>query len=230
MGDRTRGDAPTVEGVTLDRGPLLADRSLTGAAWCAQHALLLDAWLAALFADAASPAASGVALVAVGGYGRSELCPASDIDLMLVHHKRAEVREVADRLWYPIWDAGLKLGHSVCTVQQALRLAADDLDTATALLSTRLIGGDENLADELLEKATAQWQNGARRRLDRLARRVDERHASAGEVAFLLEPDLKEGRGGMRDVHALKWAEAGRRVLFANDEPVLDDAYAVLLD
>jgi len=149
---------------------------------------------------------------------------------MLVHHKRVDVREVADRLWYPIWDAGLKLGHSVCTVQQAVRLAADDLDTATALLSARLIGGDESLAGELLEKATAQWQNGARRRLDQLARRVDERHASAGEVAFLLEPDLKEGRGGMRDVHALKWAEAGRRVLFANDEPVLDAAYAVLLD
>jgi [protein-PII] uridylyltransferase len=215
--------------VTLDRGPLLADRTLTGAAWCAQHTLLLDEWLAALY-DAASPPDSGVALVAVGGYGRSELCPASDVDLMLVHHKRANVRELADRLWYPIWDSGLKLGHSVCTVQQALRLASDDLDTATALLSARRIGGDELLVDELANKGREQWENGARRWLEQLARRVDERHASAGEVAFLLEPDLKEGRGGMRDVHALKWAEAARHVLFTTDEPQLDKAYAVLLD
>jgi [protein-PII] uridylyltransferase len=213
----------------LDRGPLLADRTLTGAAWCAQHTLLLDEWLAALF-DAASPPASGVALVAVGGYGRSELCPASDIDLILVHHKRADVRAVADRIWYPIWDSGLKLGHSVCTVQQGLRLAADDLDTATALLSARRIAGDEQLVADLTDKARSQWQNGSRRWLEQLARRVDERHTSAGEVAFLLEPDLKEGRGGMRDVHALKWAESARRVLFTNDEPELDKAYAVLLD
>jgi [protein-PII] uridylyltransferase len=213
----------------LDRGPLLADRTHTGAAWCAQHTLLLDEWLAALF-EASSPSASGIALVAVGGYGRSELCPASDIDLMLVHHKRTNVREVADRIWYPIWDAGLKLGHSVCTVQQALRLAAEDLDTATALLSARRIGGDERLLGELADKARKQWQSGSRRWLDQLAQRVDERHATAGEVAFLLEPDLKEGRGGMRDVHALKWAELARRVLFVNDEPALDNAYAVLLD
>jgi [protein-PII] uridylyltransferase len=215
--------------VTLDRGSLLADRTVTGAAWCARHTLLVDAWLAELF-DAGSPAPSGVALVAVGGYGRSELCPASDIDVMLVHHKRVAVRELADRLWYPVWDTGLRLGHNVCTVQQALRLAADDLDTATALLSARGIAGDEQLAADLTGKARTQWENGARRWLAKLARRVDERHATAGEVAFLMEPDLKEGRGGMRDVHALKWAEAARAVLFANDERALDADYAVLLD
>ena len=213
----------------LDRERLLADRELSGAAWCEQYTRVVDQWLAALF-DAASPPASGVALVAVGGYGRSELCPSSDIDLMLVHDKRVDVRDLAERMWYPIWDEGLKLGHSVCTVRQALSLAGDDLDTSTALLSARLVAGDEAIVAELGDRARAQWQSGARRWLEELARRVDERHASAGEVEFLLEPDLKEGRGGMRDVHALKWAELARPVLFVNDEPKLDAAYDVLLD
>ena len=216
-------------GVRLDRERLLADRNLSGAAWCEAYTGLVDQWLAALF-DAASPPASGVALVAVGGYGRSELCPSSDIDVMLVHDKRVDVRDLAERIWYPIWDEGLKLGHSVCTVRQALSLAGDDLDTATALLSARLVAGDERVVTELGERAHAQWRGGARRWLEELARRVDERHASAGEVEFLLEPDLKEGRGGMRDVHALNWAEAARSVLFVNDELALDAAYGVLLD
>src|ERR1700704_5654298 len=114
--------------VSLDRAPLLADRSLTGVAWCEAYTRLVDEWLAALF-DAASPPASGVALVAIGGYGRGELCPSSDIDVMLVRDKRVDVRAIADRVWYPIWDEGLKLGHSVCTVREALALASEDLDT-----------------------------------------------------------------------------------------------------
>jgi [protein-PII] uridylyltransferase len=224
----TRSDADR-HGVKFDRERLLAERNLSGAAWCEQYTRVVDHWLAALF-DAASPPAPGVALVAVGGYGRSELCPSSDIDLMLVHDKRVNARHLADRIWYPIWDGGLKLGHSVCTVRQALSLAGDDLDTATALLSARLVAGDERVVTELGDQARAQWRGGARRWLEELARRVDERHASAGEVAFLLEPDLKEGRGGMRDVHALKWAEVAERVLFVNDEQALDAAYGVLLD
>ena len=215
--------------MTLERGPLLADRSTTGAVWCERHTNLIDEWLVALF-DAASPPSSGAALVAIGGYGRAELCPSSDIDVMLLHDKRVDVSEIADRVWYPIWDAGLKLGHSVCTVRQALQLATDDLDTATALLTVRPVAGDVRLAEELGGRATTQWQNGARRWLEELGTRVDARHANAGEVAFLLEPDLKEGRGGMRDVHALHWAEAARRVLFANDERALASAYDVLLE
>ena len=109
----------------LDRGPLLADRTSTGGQWCARYSRLVDGWLAGLF-DAAGPPASGLALVAVGGYGRSELCPASDIDVMLVHAKSRQVARMAEAMWYPIWDEGLKLGHSVCTVSEALRLAGDE--------------------------------------------------------------------------------------------------------
>ena len=215
--------------VRLDRGPLLADRSLTGGAWCEAYSGLVDEWLAALL-RAASPPASGVSLVAVGGYGRSELCPASDIDVMLLRDKRVDVRAIADRVWYPIWDEGLKLGHSVCTIREALSLASDDLDTATALLSARHIAGDEQLTSELATRAQEQWSNKAGRWLSDLAARVEARHSEAGEVAFRLEPDVKDGRGGMRDVHALRWAEAARRVLLHHDDAELDKSYAVLLD
>ncbi|HET7487144.1 MAG TPA: [protein-PII] uridylyltransferase [Acidimicrobiales bacterium] len=214
----------------VDRAALLADRTATGTAWCAAHSALVDDWIAGLLADAAGLDAEGVALVAVGGYGRSELCPQSDIDLMLVHAGRRDVGQVAERVWYPIWDRGLHLGHSVCTVKEALALAADDLDTATALLSTRPVAGDGDLAGRLAVAARAQWEKQWRRMLTELGARVDTRHEAAGEVAFRLEPDLKEGRGGLRDVHSLRWAEQAHRVILEHDDATLSAAYDVLLD
>jgi [protein-PII] uridylyltransferase len=215
--------------MALDRSPLLADEVLSGAAWCEAHSALIDAWLADLLERACQSAAGGLALVAVGGYGRSELCPASDIDVMLVHDGRGDVASAADRIWYPIWDTGLHLGHSVCTVREALRLAADDLDTATALLSARHVAGDAALTAGLAGGALTQWQHRSRHWLVELASRVDLRHERAGEVAFCLEPDLKEGRGGLRDVHALRWAEAARPALLPQDSESLSRAYAVIL-
>jgi len=215
--------------MTFTREPLLADRSMTGREWCERYTETVDRWVAGLF-DATNAPSSGVALIAIGGYGRSELCPSSDIDLMLVHDPRINVERMANQVWYPVWDQGLKLGHSVCTVRQAVRLARDDLTTATALLSCRLVSGDQTVAAELAQRAEQQWRANARRWLDELARQVDARHRATGEIAFLLEPDLKEGRGGMRDVHALQWAEAAHSVLLANDQPTIDAAYSVLLD
>lgn len=214
----------------LERAPLLADSTLTGARWCERHSALIDEWLAWLLAAAVGADLEGVALVAVGGYGRSELCPLSDLDVMLLHSPRRDVTSIADRLWYPIWDAGLKLGHSVCTQRQALAIAEDDLDTATAMLSARRIAGDESLVHDLAAAARSQWEQRAKRWLEALRGRVDARHAQAGEVAFMLEPDLKEGRGGLRDVHSLHWAQAARSILLEHDETSLTTAYATLLD
>src|SRR2546426_230685 len=137
---------------------------------------------------------------------------------------------LAERLWYPLWDAGLKLGHGVRTVKEALTLAGTDIDTATSLLEVRTIAGDGALADDLATRALAQWQGRSDRWLVTLGRAVTERHDKAGEVAFLLEPDLKEGRGGLRDVHSQHWAEAARRILLEGDEAALADAYDTLLD
>jgi len=216
--------------MVLLRRSLLADDSLKGAAWCTAHSALIDGWLAGLLDGAAGTGVDGVALVAVGGYGRSELCPESDIDVMLVHDRRSDVGEVADRVWYPIWDEAIHLGHSVCTVREALELAADDLDTATALLSARHVAGDRRLSTQLADGGRGQWERKSKRWLTELGGRVELRHELAGEVAFLLEPDLKDGYGGLRDVHALGWAQASRLFLLDDDALRLGDAYGVLLD
>ena len=214
--------------MSLDVAPLLADESLTGAAWCQAHSELVDTWLAQLFA-AAVPGGEGAALVAVGGYGRSELCPRSDVDVLLLHDKGFDIAGAAEAVWYPVWDQGLQLGHNVATVRQALSLAAKDLEAATSLLSARHLAGDQRLTDELAAKALDQWHAQARRWLPELAAKVEERHQRMGEVAFLLEPDLKDGRGGLRDVHSLRWAEQAREILLPHDRGSLAAAYAVIL-
>ena len=141
----------------------------------------------------------------------------------------SNVDELAKALWYPMWDIGVKLGHAVRTVDDALSLARDDLDVATSLLSTRCVAGSAALARELHERAHAQWRKEARRALDELRERVEERQAKHGEVAFLLEPDLKEGRGGLRDVHSLWWAEAALPVLGTSEQSCLAEDYETLL-
>lgn len=211
------------------RSALLADASITGAAWCRALSDATDAWLADLLHDATGGDAHDLALVAVGGYGRGELAPSSDLDLLLLHDGRRDVAEVAARLWYPIWDAKLKLGHAVRTNKEALRLADDDLDTATSFLTVRHLAGERRLTTTLADRALEQWQRRSRRRLAELAAVVDRRHAENQEVAFLLEPDLKDGRGGLRDVHALRWAQAAHFVLVPSDEAAMQQAYDVLL-
>lgn len=170
----------------------------------------VETWLAEVFTHAvrSEGANSGLALVALGGQGRRELAPQSDLDLLLLFGGGKVPTGVAEALWYPIWDEGLKLGHAVRSVRETLSLASSDLETATALLSARHICGDKTLSIELAERARSNWRKRGRSRLDQLADSLDERHREAGEVAFALEPDLKQGRGGLRDVHGLSWAVA----------------------
>lgn len=170
-----------------------------GRYFCRAYADLADEWLTGILGEE-----PGVAVVAVGGYGRRELCPGSDLDVVLVHGGRKGIRQVAERLWYPIWDAGVGLDHSVRTVKEALSVAGSDLKAVLGLLDARFVAGDPELAAALAGGALEQWRKNARRWLPELADAVEARHAQFGEVAFLLEPELKEGRGGLRDVHALQ--------------------------
>ncbi len=129
-----------------------------GRAYCRVLSDLTDAWVQQLFttAVASHPDVAGrVALLAVGGYGRGELAPFSDLDLLLVYDIRSKkavraVEPIASALWYPMWDAGFKLGHAVRSVKEQMTLAADDLDSATALLTARPLAGDESLAAEVI--------------------------------------------------------------------------------
>ena len=103
---------------------------------------LYDSWLAGVLAAAAGPAPD-VALVAVGGLGRREVAPHSDLDLVLLHREKADVSGIADAVWYPVWDARVGLDHSVRTVDEALAVAKDDLKAALGLLDLRHLAGDQ---------------------------------------------------------------------------------------
>lgn len=211
------------------RASVVEDASLHGTQFARALSFEVDQWLRDLYEEKIGDR-PGVALIAVGGYGREELCPHSDLDVLLVHRlDEAEISEIAGELWYPIWDEGAKLGHSVRTVSEALDLAGTDLDTATSLLTARRLCGDLALFEKLGHGALATWQKQGRKWIPELYAAAEGRRESAGEIAFMLEPDLKEGRGGLRDVHALKWAAMTQKGA-ARDTPVgLEDQYEVIL-
>jgi [protein-PII] uridylyltransferase len=182
-----------------------------------------DGWLAGLLG-----AERGVALVAVGGYGRRELLPRSDLDVLLLHGGRDDIAAIADRIWYPVWDSGAELDHAVRTVPQARRVARGDLKVALGLLSARHVAGEEDLTRMLRAGALQDWRSDAPARLAELRAEHDGRAGTIGELAFLLEPDLKQARGGLRDVHAIQ-AVAAAWVASAPG-PRVRTAYEQILD
>ncbi|MEU2230850.1 [protein-PII] uridylyltransferase [Streptomyces vietnamensis] len=184
---------------------LLQEKERPGPPRRAALARLTDDWLAGLFAAAAPP--RGTALVAVGGYGRAELSPRSDLDLLLLHDgtaDKAAVAALADRIWYPVWDLGLALDHSVRTPAEARATAADDLKAHLGLLDARPLAGDAGLVAALRTTVLADWRNQAPKRLPELDALCRERAERVGELQYLLEPDLKEARGGLRDAQVLR--------------------------
>ena len=207
-------------------------RSAQGIQACRALSDSRDSWLTELFQDAvkATKKSNDIALLAVGGYGRREVAPHSDLDLMLVHRSVKDISEVASLLWYPLWDAGIKLGHAVRTPKEVLQLCLTDLDTATSLVTARVLAGNATLGDEVISQARESWHKKGNSWLVELHQRILERYATHGELAFLLEPNLKESMGGLRDIHALKWAiEAGLQ-LSEGDQHALEDANEVLLN
>ncbi|NDZ82175.1 [protein-PII] uridylyltransferase, partial [Streptomyces sp. SID10853] len=201
-------DGPGPSGYAAARLRLLQEKAQPGPPRRAALARLTDAWTGALFTSAAGAAGvHGAALVAVGGYGRGELSPRSDLDLLLLHDGKADqgaIASLADRVWYPVWDLGLDLDHSVRTPGEARRTAGDDLKVQLGLLDARHVAGDPVLTTGLRTAVLADWRNQAPKRLPELYELCQERAGRQGELQFLLEPDIKEARGGLRDATALR--------------------------
>jgi [protein-PII] uridylyltransferase len=219
-------------GYAAARLRLLQEKAESGPPRRAALARLTDDWLNALFTAASrETGVSGAALVAVGGYGRGELSPRSDLDLLLLHDGKAgaaALAALADRVWYPVWDLGLALDHSVRTHAEARKAAGEDLKVQLGLLDARHIAGDPGTIAGLRTAVLADWRNAAPKRLPQLDELCRERAERQGELQFLLEPDLKEARGGLRDATALRAVAAS----WLADAPRegLDDARRVLLD
>ena len=166
----------------------------------------IDVWLRSLFGSVITESnADQYCLVAVGGYGRGEMSLGSDIDVLLLHDPAArDVTAVSEGLWYPIWDSGIALDHSVRTVAQARMLAREDFKVILGLLDARPIAGNNELADTLRAGVLADWRAGVGDHLGDLHATVVKRRESTGDLAQLLEPDLKEAYGGLRDAVVLR--------------------------
>ncbi|MEJ6761749.1 MAG: [protein-PII] uridylyltransferase [Candidatus Planktophila sp.] len=148
-----------------------------------------------------------VAIAAVGGFGRGELSPGSDLDIVIIHAdalSEEELSGLVNQILYPLWDKKIKIDHSVRTRTQMRQAAVADLKVAMGLLDIRHICGNSDLVNAVHADSLEMWRKHAIRRLPELEKSLSERHQRLGELAYLLEPDLKEARGGLRDITALR--------------------------
>ncbi|HEY4332923.1 MAG TPA: [protein-PII] uridylyltransferase [Ilumatobacteraceae bacterium] len=217
--------AQTIDGVFVKRAraEVVARDDLSGRGLARRLSDQMDGWFHALGANLPP----GWALVATGGYAAGLLCPGSDIDVVLLHPQRVtanDVRTVAEPIWYPMWDAAVKLSPAAHSVKSLLSLASTDLVTATSVLRIRLLAGSDADVVELRAQALDQWRRKSTHWLSELRSVTEERWARNGEVASLLEPDLKDGRGGLRDFDGIRWALAVDRpeITAAMETPIED--------
>lgn len=152
--------------------------------------------------------AAMISVVAVGGYGRGELSPHSDIDLLFLlgAKRRAQAEQIVQFILYLLWDLGLKVGHSTRSIDECLKQAKADITVRTALLEARWVWGDQALANELRHRFRVELVAGSGEAFveAKLSERA-QRHDRLGEARYVLEPNIKDGKGGLRDLHTLYW-------------------------
>ncbi|WP_265444275.1 [protein-PII] uridylyltransferase [Flexivirga meconopsidis] len=229
----------TIAAVDQERLGLAGTRDFTkpgaGAVRRERLASYNKAWLGQLWSGATAPLGSrtgGVALAAVGSLARGDGGPLSDYDLVLVHDGRSlsgsAVTELADRIWYPLWDAGVRLDHSVRTLGECRSVASGDLAAAVGMLDLELLAGDDVLVAGVRQSIAHDWRANARKRLPELFDSLRVRHDRHGDLVSEIEPDLKEGGGGLRDMAVLRALTAA----WLTDRPhgAVDAAYGELLD
>src|SRR5712671_1137169 len=220
---------------------------------CERRAELVDVLLRYVFGAASSASARGngeaqvsLALIALGGYGRGELNPFSDIDVMLLHQQRAEVSphlaEMVNQILYLLWDSGFKVGHSTRSIKEAIAQANSDMHTKTAMLEARFLAGNTEWATEFREQFRSKCVVGHER--DYVELRMEDqvaRHKKFGDSVYLQEPNLKSGCGGLRDYQNLLWITyfkegslstnqlVGKDWLSESDQRRIERAYDFLL-
>src|SRR5438046_969866 len=220
---------------------------------CARRAELVDILLQYVFGAAATSARGiGVAkiqldLVGLGGYGRGELNPFSDIDVMLLHHQEKKgisphLEEMVQQVLYLLWDSGFKVGHSTRSIKEAVAQANQDMRTKTAMLESRFLAGDADLAREFRRQFRSKCVDGSEREYVEL--RIQDqvaRHKKFGDSVYLQEPNLKSGCGGLRDYQNLLWMTyfkegslstnqlVGKDWLSESDQRRIENAYDFLL-
>src|SRR6202045_1169924 len=217
---------------------------------CARRGELVDVILRHVFAAAANTlgtSTTSLALIALGGYGRGELNPFSDVDVMLLHGNGAGkissyVAEMAEQILYLLWDIGFKVGHSTRSIKEALDQANTDMQTKTAMLESRFLAGDQVLAREFRDQFRAKCVIGSEREYVELRMRDQAtRHAKFGDSVYMQEPNLKSGCGGLRDYQNLLWMSyfkegalttthlVGEDWLSESDQRRIETAYDFLL-
>lgn len=187
-------------------------KGLSGKALLLEQSRLVDEFIAGHFTAAADKeTVEGVSLVALGGYGRSELFPYSDIDLLILFREDAKdaMERVANEVLYPLWDTGLDVGHGVRTVEECLNFAREDFFFQVAMLDARLLVGSGELFDELRGRYKTDFIEGSRDEFVRVMKTfLRDRRERFGSHSYLLEPNIKESKGGMRDIQAMLWTAA----------------------
>jgi [protein-PII] uridylyltransferase len=163
-------------------------------------------------APAVQKARGNIAVIALGGYGRSEFYPYSDIDLLLLHDwwSKKSMQSVVEALLYPLWDEGFEVGHSVRGVKDAIQFAQEDFHFQVALLDARLLVGSEELFQDLKTRYAKKILDGRRHQfVQTMETHIQERWQKYGSHTYLLEPHVKEGKGGLRDLQAMMWVAKG---------------------
>jgi [protein-PII] uridylyltransferase len=185
----------------------LVKNRITGRAFAAAHSDQMDETLIALCAEYLT-SAPGLCLVALGGYGRGELCPYSDIDIMFLSEtgNNPAEGETIEKILYALWDKGLKVGHSVRTIDDCLTLAQKDQKVLTSLLDSRMVCGHAQIYQTLQSAMSGLFTAAGKHDFfkNKLAER-DARHARYGDTRYVLEPNIKEGKGALRDYQTLFW-------------------------
>ncbi|MEQ8772698.1 MAG: DUF294 nucleotidyltransferase-like domain-containing protein, partial [Erythrobacter sp.] len=220
-GDAARADIIETLRGALDKGRAelarrLAEKPSAGHEITAGHAFLTDQLLrvihdhvtAHVYPAANRTSGERLAILAVGGYGRAEMAPHSDVDIAFITPMRRApwCEQVIEAILYILWDLGLKVGHSSRTVADTMRHAREDLTIRTALLEGRLVWGDQGLYEELRQRFWRDVVKGSER--DFLTRKLAERsarHKRMGDSRYVVEPNVKDGKGGLRDLQTLYW-------------------------